>query len=85
MFVRQSYINSCLVLTRFRRAEINEAKSASTKSFVTALVFNAIVFGVEIGVFTLIRPYFKAIYEPRTYAPAPSYVTCVFRAIEEAD
>ncbi|XP_006463455.1 hypothetical protein AGABI2DRAFT_225252 [Agaricus bisporus var. bisporus H97] len=53
-------------------AEINEAKSASTESFVTALVFNAIVFGVEIGVFTLIRPYFKAIYEPRTYAPAPS-------------
>ncbi|KXN81695.1 hypothetical protein AN958_03942, partial [Leucoagaricus sp. SymC.cos] len=47
----------------------SEATSASVQSFVTALIFNAIVFGAEIGVFTLIRPYFKSIYEPRTYAP----------------
>ncbi|THU93637.1 DUF221-domain-containing protein [Dendrothele bispora CBS 962.96] len=49
-----------------------EAQSASTPTFVTALVFNAIVFGAEIGVFTLLRPYFKAIYEPRTYVPPKS-------------
>jgi hypothetical protein len=30
------------------------------------------VFGVEIAIFTLIRPHFKAIYEPRTYVPVPS-------------
>ncbi|KAF8656315.1 hypothetical protein AX16_002617 [Volvariella volvacea WC 439] len=46
--------------------------SASTSTFVTALVFNAIVFAAEITAFTLLRPYFKAIYEPRTYIPAPS-------------
>ncbi|KAF8627878.1 hypothetical protein AX15_004194 [Amanita polypyramis BW_CC] len=51
---------------------ISSAKSASAASFVTALVFNLIVFGAELGVFTLIRPYFKAIYEPRTYVPPPS-------------
>ncbi|KAF9477955.1 DUF221-domain-containing protein [Pholiota conissans] len=50
---------------------IETAKSASTATFVTALVFNAIVFGAELAVFTLIRPYFKAIYEPRTYVPEP--------------
>jgi len=49
-----------------------DAQSASTPTFVTALVFNAIVFGAEIGVFTLLRPYFKAIYEPRTYVPPKS-------------
>ncbi|PFH49884.1 hypothetical protein AMATHDRAFT_75949 [Amanita thiersii Skay4041] len=53
-------------------SDIQNAKTASKETFVTALVFNAIVFGVELGVFTLIRPYFKAIYEPRTYVPPPS-------------
>ncbi|KAL1732165.1 hypothetical protein EV714DRAFT_282790 [Schizophyllum commune] len=52
--------------------DISNAKAASTDSFVTALVFNAIVFGAEIGVFTVLRPWFRAIYEPRTYVPPPS-------------
>ncbi|KAF8637889.1 hypothetical protein AX17_002512 [Amanita inopinata Kibby_2008] len=50
-------------------SDISNANTASTATFVTALVFNSIVFGAELGVFTLIRPYFKAIYEPRTYVP----------------
>ncbi|KAJ2934197.1 hypothetical protein H1R20_g2935, partial [Candolleomyces eurysporus] len=49
------------------RSNIDDATSASTSTFVTALVFNAIVFGAQIGIFTLLRPRFKAIYEPRTY------------------
>ncbi|KAJ6488018.1 hypothetical protein C8R45DRAFT_902598 [Mycena sanguinolenta] len=49
-----------------------QASTASTPTFVTALVFNAAVFGAEIAIFTFIRPYFKAIYEPRTYVPVPS-------------
>lgn len=57
----------------FCRSDINEAKTASTATFVTALVFNAAVFAAELGVFTLIRPYFKSIYEPRTYVPPPGY------------
>jgi hypothetical protein len=54
--------------------DIKNAASASTSTFVTALTFNAIVFAAELAVFTLIRPYFKAIYEPRTYVPEPEYV-----------
>ncbi|KAG8904310.1 hypothetical protein FRC01_008787, partial [Tulasnella sp. 417] len=44
-----------------------ESKSASTATFITALVLNAAVAGVEILLFTVLRPRFKAIYEPRTY------------------
>ncbi|KAH7872085.1 uncharacterized protein C8R40DRAFT_1255595 [Lentinula edodes] len=50
-------------------SSISSATSASTATFITALVFNGAVFGIEIAIFTLIRPYFKAIYEPRTYVP----------------
>lgn len=52
----------------------SDARSASTASFLAALVFNAAVFGIEIGLFTLLRPFFKSIYEPRTYVPPPEYV-----------
>ncbi|KAI3622643.1 duf221 family protein [Moniliophthora roreri] len=51
---------------------LETAESASTASFVTALVFNSAVFGIQILAFTLLRPYFRAIYEPRTYAPPKS-------------
>ncbi len=53
-------------------SDIANSTTASTATFLTALVFNAIVFGAELALFTLLRPYFKAIYEPRTYVPAPS-------------
>ncbi|KAG9118704.1 hypothetical protein FRC07_006657, partial [Ceratobasidium sp. 392] len=42
-----------------------KAKSASTSSFVTALVLNAAIFGAEIVLFTLIRRAFPSVYEPR--------------------
>jgi hypothetical protein len=48
---------------------IDNAKSASTETFVTALVFNAAVFAIEIVLFTFLRPRFPAIYQPRTYVP----------------
>lgn len=54
------------------RSNIEQAKSATTATFVTALVFNAAVFAAELVAFTIVRPYFKAIYEPRTYAVPPS-------------
>ncbi|KIJ36932.1 hypothetical protein M422DRAFT_211854 [Sphaerobolus stellatus SS14] len=44
-----------------------QATSASTSSFVTALVFNLAVFGAELLAFSLLRKYFKTIYEPRTF------------------
>ncbi|QRW10341.1 tranport-associated late exocytosis protein [Ceratobasidium sp. AG-Ba] len=44
-----------------------QAKSASTSSFVTALVLNAAIFGVEVVAFTIIRRSFPSIYEPRAH------------------
>ncbi|EUC55080.1 RSN1-overexpression rescues sro7/sop1 in NaCl-like protein, putative [Rhizoctonia solani AG-3 Rhs1AP] len=43
-----------------------QATSASTSSFVTALVLNAAIFGAEIVAFTILRRSFPAIYEPRS-------------------
>ena len=48
---------------------IENAQTASTATFVTALWINAAVFGLEIIAFTLLRKRFKAVYEPRTYIP----------------
>lgn len=56
----------------------DQATSASAATFVTALVFNAIVFGAELGAFTLVYPYFKAVYEPRTYAVPSKWVSFTF-------
>ena len=42
-------------------------------TFVAAIVFNLVVFGAQLVVFTLIRPYFKVIHEPHTYLPQPRY------------
>ncbi|KAG8983611.1 hypothetical protein FRB93_007124 [Tulasnella sp. JGI-2019a] len=47
-------------------------KDASTSTFVTALVFNGAVAAIEIIIFTILRPRFRAIYEPRTYVPEES-------------
>lgn len=54
---------------RSSSSDIKNAGTASTDTFVTALVFNLIVFGAEIAAFTLIRPRFPAIYQPRTHFP----------------
>ncbi|KAF8137373.1 hypothetical protein EV363DRAFT_1156392 [Boletus edulis] len=48
------------------RSGVSNSGSATTTTFETALIFNAIVFGIEIAAFTLLRPYFKGVYEPRT-------------------
>lgn len=64
-FLSFGFLNDWLVC----RSDISAAKTASTATFVTAIVFNTAVFAVELVIFTLIRPYFKAVYEPRTYAP----------------
>ncbi|EPQ52218.1 DUF221-domain-containing protein [Gloeophyllum trabeum ATCC 11539] len=53
-------------------SNINQAKTASTSTFVTALVFNVAVFAAELVAFTILRPYFKRIYEARTFNPIPS-------------
>ncbi|KAJ3525311.1 hypothetical protein NM688_g8420 [Phlebia brevispora] len=67
--VLSSWLSISNQLVMSSGSDISNAASASTSTFVTALVFNAIVFGAEIAAFTLVRPYFPAIYQPRTYAP----------------
>jgi hypothetical protein len=49
-----------------RRSSLDEATSASTKTFLTALVLNGVIAAVEITVFTVVRRYFRLIYEPRS-------------------
>jgi len=59
------------------RSDISEAKSQSTTQFVTALVFNAAAFAIQVVAFTIVRPYFRAIYEPRSYIPTEPFVSSV--------
>ncbi|KAI9509019.1 DUF221-domain-containing protein [Russula earlei] len=47
-------------------SNLNGAATASTKTFLTALVLNGIIAGAEISAFTLVRRYFRLIYEPRS-------------------
>lgn len=75
----KSFASRSLRVADFHRSDTSSAaKSASTATFVTALVFNAAVFGIELVIFTLLRPYFKAIYEPLTYTPPQSCVPSFF-------
>jgi hypothetical protein len=52
---------------------LNKSQTASTKTFLTALTLNAIIAGVEIIVFTLVRRYFPLIYEPRSLSVFGAY------------
>lgn len=48
------------------RSNLSGATTASTKTFLTALVLNGIIAGVEIVAFTVVWRYFHLIYEPRS-------------------
>jgi len=69
--------------TRSNSTDTNDVKSKplTDSIFVTALVLNGAIAGVEIAVFTLVRRYFPFIYEPRSssvfgaYAP-PLALSC---------
>ncbi|KAG8960835.1 hypothetical protein FRC03_006078 [Tulasnella sp. 419] len=58
-----------ILIVQNEMSDVTQAKSASTATFVTALVTNAAVAGIQLAIFTVLRPHFKAIYEPRTYIP----------------
>ena len=46
----------------------NDIAHASTKSFLGALALNGIILAAEITAFTYMRPYFRLIYEPRSWS-----------------
>ena len=83
-FAVSAHVATCLKFSP-RRSELSSATSSSTATFTAALIFNAIVFGAELGVFTLVRPYFPAIYQPRTYVPPERYVATDLRIYAGAD
>lgn len=47
------------------RDSISNATQSSTKTFTTALWLNAAVFALELLAFTILRPRFRSVYEPR--------------------
>jgi Sro7p-like protein associated with Golgi transport len=46
--------------------DISNSTTASTKTFLTALILNAAIAGAEIAAFTIVRRYFRIVYEPRS-------------------
>lgn len=71
-----SYISS---LSSYRSSNLQQqAQTASTPSFIAALVLNAAVFGAELLAFSLLRKRFKTIYEPRTFLTPKKYVSVTF-------
>ena len=52
-------------LVLLKRDDISNAQNQSTDTFTTALWLNAAIFGLEILAFTLLRPRFRSVYEPR--------------------
>ncbi|KAI0250632.1 DUF221-domain-containing protein [Lactifluus subvellereus] len=49
-------------------SDIDSSTTASTKTFVVALVLNGAIAGAEIAAFTFVRRYFRPIYEPRSFS-----------------
>ncbi|KAE8189673.1 hypothetical protein CF336_g5630 [Tilletia laevis] len=47
------------------------AAQTSTPTVISALILNAAIFGIEIGVFFLLRARFRVIYEPKSYLGPP--------------
>lgn len=50
-------------------ANTQGAHSTSTQTFLSALILNSVICGVEIVVFMILRPKFKKVYQPRSYLP----------------
>ncbi len=46
---------------------VQSLEGASLSQFLTTLVVSAVIAGIEITIFILIRRKFKRIYEPKTY------------------
>ncbi|KNF00171.1 hypothetical protein PSTG_06581 [Puccinia striiformis f. sp. tritici PST-78] len=53
-------------------ASSDEAHSTSNQTFLSALVINSLVAGVEIIGFIILRRYFRKVYQPRSYLPNPT-------------
>ena len=59
------------------------AQSSSSQTFITALVTNLAILGIELVAFVALRRRLTRIYEPRTYLPPPEYVSFCLRMFFE--
>lgn len=64
--VRLVHLSYVQVLIYTLRSNLNGATTASTKTFLTALVLNSAIASIEIAAFTIVWRYFRLIYEPRS-------------------
>jgi hypothetical protein len=51
-----------------------EAQNYSAQAFISALVTNAVLLAVQVGVFVILKQKLPRIYNPRTFLPPPEYV-----------
>lgn len=51
----------------------SQAEGLSSQTFVTALVTNASILGIELAAFIFLKHRLSRIYEPRAYLPPPEY------------
>jgi Late exocytosis, associated with Golgi transport len=56
----------------------------TTQSFVTALVTNVILLGVQVGVFSTLKRRLERIYAPRTFLLPPEYVYLLWSLSEDS-
>lgn len=55
-------------------ASSHSAQNSSSQTFLTALVINAAILGLELVAFVILKHKLTRIYAPRTYLPPPEYV-----------
>lgn len=66
--------------TAMSEASSSNAQSSSSQTFLTALVTNAAILGVELVAFIVLKHKLTRIYEPRSYLPPPEYVLASFQS-----
>lgn len=52
-------------------ASREQVQSTTNQTFLSALILNSVIAGVQILGFILLRRYFRKVYQPRSYLPSP--------------
>lgn len=58
-----------------------KAQGNDSQTFLTALITNAAVLGVEVVAFVVLKHRMSRIYAPRTFLPPPECVPCAFLSV----
>ena len=60
-----------------------KAEGTDSQTFLTALITNASILGLEVLAFILLRRRLWRIYEPRTYLPPPEYASLIRLQVQD--